>query len=65
MGVSNLENKEYAILLNPAMDCVEARNISALKEYISKLEDIVHPSNTILHVLKVKFAQLELGDEND
>lgn len=65
MGVSNLENKEYAILLNQAMDCVEARNISALKEYISKLEDIVHPSNTILHVLKVKFAQLELGDEND
>ena len=47
------------------MDCVDSRNISALKEYISKLEDIVHPSNTILHVLKVNFAQLELGDEND
>lgn len=65
MGVSNLENKEYAILLNQAMDFVEARNINALKESISKLENIVHPSNTILHVLKVKLAQLELGDEND
>ena len=65
MGVSNLENKEYAILLNQAMDFVEARNINALKESISKLENIVHPSNTILHVLKIKLAQLELGDEND
>lgn len=47
------------------MDYVEAGNISALKDSISKLVDIVHPSNTILHVLKVKLAQLELGDEND
>lgn len=65
MGVSNLENKEYAILLNQAMDYIEARNINALKESILKLEDIVHPSNTILHVMKVKLAQLELEDEND
>ena len=65
MGVSNLENKEYAILLNQAMNYVEARNISALRDSILKLEDIVHPSNTILHVMKVKLAQLELGDEND
>ena len=65
MGVSNLENKEYAILLNQAMDYIEARNIDALKDSISKLKDIVHPSNTILHVMNVKLAQLELGDEND
>ena len=65
MGVSNLENKEYAVVLNQAMDNVETRNIDALKESISKLEAIVHPSNTILHVMKVKLAQLELGDEND
>ena len=65
MGVSNLENKEYAVVLNQAMDNVETRNIDALKESISKLESIVHPSNTILHVMKVKLAQLELGDEND
>lgn len=65
MGVSNLGNKEYSILLNQAMDYVEARDIDALKESILKLKDIVHPSNTILHVMKVKLAQLELGDEND
>lgn len=65
MGVSNLENKEYIVLLNQAMDNIETRNIVALKESISKLEAIVHPSNTILHVMKVKLAQLELGDEND
>lgn len=65
MGVSNLENKEYTILLNQAIDHIEDRNISALKDSITKLKDIVHPSNTILHVLKVKLAQLELGDEND
>ena len=65
MGVTNLENKEYAVLLNQAMDFFESRDISALKESISKLEEIVHPSNTILHVMKVKLAQLELGDEDD
>lgn len=65
MGVSNLENKEYSVLLNQAMDYVETRNIVGLKESITRLEDIVHPSNTILHVMKVKLAQLELGDEND
>mgnify|MGYP002773186052 FL=1 len=65
MGVSNLENKEYAILLNQAMNYVETRDIDALKSAIINLKDVVHPSNTILHVLKVKLAKLELGDEND
>ena len=65
MGVTNLENKEYATLLNQAMDYVESGDISALRESISKLEELVHPSNTILHVMKVKLAQLELGDEDD
>jgi predicted ATP-binding protein involved in virulence len=65
MGVSNLENKEYSILINQAMDHLESKDIVALKKSISKLEDIVHPSNTILHVMKVKLAQLELGDKID
>lgn len=65
MGVSNLKNKEYSVLLNQAMDNIETRNIVALKESISKLGAIVHPSNTILHVMKVKLAQLELGEEDD
>ena len=65
MGVTSLENKEYAVLLNQAMNCVENRDICSLKESISQLEKIVHPSNTILHIMKVKLAQLELGDEDD
>lgn len=65
MGVTNLANKEYSVLLNHAMDYVEQRNVDALKEAISQLEKIAHPSNTIIHILKIKLAQLELGDEND
>lgn len=65
MGVSNLENKEYAVLINQAMDNIEAKNVGALRESISKIDAVVHPSNTILHVLKVKLAQLELEDEID
>ena len=60
MGVTNLENKEYVLLLNQAMTYIDNRDISALKESISKLEEMVHPSNTIIHVMKVKLAQLEL-----
>ena len=65
MGVTNLANKEYSILLNHAMDYIEHRDIDALKESINQLEGIAHPSNTIIPVLKIKLAQLELGDEND
>lgn len=65
MGVKSLENREYAILLRQAMDNVEQKNISVLKESISKLKAVVHPSNTILHVLKVKLAQLELEETHD
>lgn len=65
MGVTNLANKEYSILLNRAMDYVEQHNIDLLRESISQLEHIAHPSNTIIPVLKMKLAQLELGDEND
>ena len=65
MGVSNLENKEYAVLINQAMDHIEAKNVGALRESISRIKAVVHPSNTILHVLRVKLAQLESGDESD
>ena len=65
MGVTNLANKEYSILLNQAMDYIEHRDIEALKESINQLEEITHPSNTIIPVLKIKLAQLELEDEND
>ena len=62
MGVTSLANKEYSVLLNRAIDYVEQRNIASLKEAISQLEQIAHPSNTIIPILKIKLAQLELGD---
>lgn len=65
MGVTNLSNKEYSILLNRAIDSVKQNNIEDLKESIRELEKISHPSNTIIPVLKIKLAQLELRDEND
>lgn len=65
MGVKSLENKLYSVALHMAMDCVERRNVAALEEAIGELKKIVHPSNTILQVLKIKLAELELGDIND
>ncbi len=65
MGVKSLENKLYSVALNMAMDCVERRNAAALEEAIGELKKIVHPSNTILQVLQIKLAELELGDIND
>lgn len=65
MGVKTLENKMYATLLNEAMSCVEAHNIPALRQAIEKIQKIAHPSNTILHVLRLKLAQLELEGKND
>lgn len=65
MGVKTLENKMYATLLNEAMSCVEAHDIPTLRQAIEKIQKIVHPSNTILHVLRLKLAQLELEGKND
>lgn len=62
MGVTNLENKDYNILLNKALDCIEQKNINQLKNYIEELTAISHPSNTIIQVLKFKQAKLELGE---
>ena len=52
-------------MLNRAIDSVKQNNIEDLKESIRELEKISHPSNTIIPVLKIKLAQLELRDEND
>lgn len=65
MGVTNLSNKDYYSLLNQAMYYAEQKNTKELKATIAQLEEIAHPSNTIIHVLKIKQAQLELEDGND
>lgn len=65
MWVKNLENKTYAIMLDKAMSYVQAKNGPALEHTICELQKIVHPSNTILKVLQVKLAEIELGDTYD
>lgn len=65
MDVDNLDNKEYVTLVNTALNYIEQNNPTALRETILALNNIVHPSNTILHVLKLKLAALELRDDND
>lgn len=47
------------------MDCVERCDTAALEKAIGELRKIVHPSNTVLQVLQIKLAELELGDIND
>ncbi len=65
MGVKSLENKLYSTALHKAMDCVERCDTAALEKAIGELRKIVHPSNTVLQVLQIKLAELELGDIND
>ena len=65
MGVKSLENKSYSKIFNEALDCVENGKIAQLDQAIEKLRAIVHPSNTILHVLQVKLAELKLENEYD
>lgn len=65
MGVKSLENKLYSTVLSEAMNYIEQRDIDALEKTIEKLRQIVHPSNTILQVLQIKLAELELGEIDD
>ncbi len=65
MGVTSLENKLYSTLVNEAINNVEKKDIAALDQSIEELRKVVHPSNTILQVLQIKSAKLELGDIND
>ncbi|MTI85657.1 MAG: hypothetical protein FH756_17615 [Firmicutes bacterium] len=62
MGVKSLENKRYSLLIEDAMQLVENKNIDGLKKAIQELENVVHPSDTIVSVLKIKVAALELGE---
>jgi len=65
MGVRSLENKLYITLLNEAINNIEKRDVFSLEKAIEKIREVVHPSNTILQVLQMKLAGLELGNEDD
>ena len=65
MGVRSLENKVYSVLIQQAMENVAQHDLDALKQSIKELQNILHPSNTILQVLQTKLAALQLGDTHD
>lgn len=65
MGVRSLENKLHTAALNEALDRVERRDAEGLRASIRQLRAIVHPSDTILEVLQIKLAQLELEGGDD
>lgn len=62
MNVTNLENKLYGKLIKEAMEFVEEKHLDGLKNIVLQLEEISHPSDTIISVLKIKIASLELEE---
>lgn len=65
MGVKSLSNKLYKELISESMKLIEEKDTNALENTLKKLEEIVHPSDTIVSVLKIKLAELRLGDYDD
>jgi energy-coupling factor transporter ATP-binding protein EcfA2 len=63
MGVVSIENKEYARMVGYALDVVETGDVKALEEAINQLAEVAHPNDTIISVLKIKLASLELVSE--
>jgi predicted ATP-binding protein involved in virulence len=62
MEVKNLENKEYNMVLKKTMEYIANRDIVNIKRSIEKLEQIVHPNNTIVIEMKIKLAELILEE---
>jgi len=62
MDVKSLDNKEYAKLVNEAMDFLQLKDSQNLETTMHKLEEIAHPNDTIISVIKIKLASLKLGD---
>lgn len=65
MEVKNLKNKEYSIVLKRAMEHIMNKDIKGVQECIDKLDLIVHPNNTIVNEMRIKLAELLLGDSDD
>ena len=65
MGVKNLENKMYNALISQALQYVSEKNIPRLGSIIEDIRKVAHPSDTILQVLQIKLAALELEGTYD
>jgi len=62
MEVKNLENKLYSVALKNAMDYITQNDIEGVKKSIEQLDSIVHPNNTIVNEIKIKLAEMILGE---
>lgn len=63
MGVKSLKNKDYEQLIEQALDAYEQRDKTKLKILIEKLKIIAHSNDTIVQVLEIRLASLELKDD--
>lgn len=63
MGVKSLNNKDYEQLIEQALDAYEQRDKAKLIDLIQKLKDIAHSNDTIVQVLEIRLASLELTDD--
>lgn len=62
MEVKNLDNKLYNVALKNAMDCIARNDVEGVKKSVEQLDSIVHPNNTIVNEIKIKLAEMILGD---
>lgn len=63
MGVKSLKNKDYEQLIEQALDAYEQRDKAQLITLIERLKDIAHSNDTIVQVLQIRLASLELTDD--
>ncbi|MNI73886.1 hypothetical protein D3C73_1299250 [compost metagenome] len=56
MGVRSLDNKQYEKLITEAFILVDVGTLEELEIAIRKLDDVAHPSDTIVSVLQAKLA---------
>lgn len=63
MGVKSLNNKDYEKLVDQALDAYEQRDKTKLITLIQSLKDIAHSNDTIVQVLEIRLASLELAND--
>lgn len=60
MDVRSLENKDYELLVARAFEAFELKSLSVLEQLIIELENVTHPNDAIMVVLKAQLASLKV-----
>lgn len=60
MGVKSLKSKDYERLIDEAFDAYELKDKTMLLSVMEQLKSITHSDDTIVQVLEMKMASLEL-----